>query len=116
MPGDIRSPETRPSRHECLRHENGFITNSTTSGVLKIGALCPRGGCRGAATTTTQAGTCVLVTAISTAYHCNQLETNQINPEEIVLLDTRKALTEKGVGSIVEKVPRGLRNSKSPET
>jgi hypothetical protein len=58
----------------------------------------------------------VLSTENAPECRCNQLETNQINPEEIVLLDTRKALTEKGVGSIVEKVPRGLRNSKSPET
>jgi hypothetical protein len=26
--------ESRPSRQECLRHENGLIPNSTTSGVL----------------------------------------------------------------------------------
>src|ERR1035438_2234008 len=28
--------ESRPSRQECLRHENGLIPNSTTSGVLKF--------------------------------------------------------------------------------
>ena len=29
--------ESRPSRQECLRHENGLIPNSTTSGVLTSG-------------------------------------------------------------------------------
>jgi hypothetical protein len=29
--------ESRPSRQECLRHENGLIPNSTTSGVLNLG-------------------------------------------------------------------------------
>ena len=28
--------ESRPSRQECLRHENGLIPNSTTSGVLQM--------------------------------------------------------------------------------
>jgi len=36
MPGDIKSPESRPSRQECLRHENELIPNSTTSGVLTL--------------------------------------------------------------------------------
>ena len=27
--------ESRPSRQECLRHENGLIPDATTSGVLK---------------------------------------------------------------------------------
>jgi hypothetical protein len=31
--------ESRPSRQECLRHENGLIPNSTTSGVLSLEAV-----------------------------------------------------------------------------
>jgi hypothetical protein len=31
--------ESRPSRQECRRHENGVIPNSTTSGVLTSGSL-----------------------------------------------------------------------------
>jgi hypothetical protein len=50
------------------------------------------------------------------AVGCNQLETKQINTEEIVPRNTRKPLTKKGVGIILKEVPRGLRNSKSPET
>ena len=34
--------ESRPSRQECLRHENGLIPNSTTSGVLPGGLSPPR--------------------------------------------------------------------------
>jgi len=37
---EIRSSEgrdeSRPSRQECLRHENGLIPDSTTSGVLRM--------------------------------------------------------------------------------
>src|ERR1039457_3242531 len=29
-------PGTQECRHECLRHENGLITNSTTSGVRRL--------------------------------------------------------------------------------
>jgi hypothetical protein len=31
--------ESRPSRQECLRHENGLIPNSTTSRVLILFTL-----------------------------------------------------------------------------
>ena len=46
QPNSTRSGvlKSRPSRQECLRHENGFITNSTTSGVLEVGqasTACP---------------------------------------------------------------------------
>jgi hypothetical protein len=34
----------------------------------------------------------------------------------MVSMDIRNGLTEKGLRGIVEKVPRGLRNSKPPET
>jgi hypothetical protein len=66
--------------------------------------------------TTTQRQLLVLSTINAPAYRCNRLETKPINIEEIVFSDPRKALTEEGVGIIVEKVPRGLRNSKPPET
>jgi hypothetical protein len=39
----------------------------------------------------------------------------EIDVEEKGSFTHRKVLTGKGVGSIVEKVPRGLRNSQSPE-
>jgi hypothetical protein len=44
------------------------------------------------------------------------LKINGINIEEKVLVHTENLLTEKAVGSIVKKVPRGLRNSKPAET
>jgi hypothetical protein len=44
------------------------------------------------------------------------LKTNGINIEEKVPFHTGKALTKMRSGSIVEKVPRGLRNSKPAET
>jgi hypothetical protein len=47
---------------------------------------------------------------------CNRLEINQINVEEIVLIGPRKTLTKKGLRIILKEVPRGLRNSKPPET
>jgi hypothetical protein len=39
----------------------------------------------------------VLSTKIATVARCNHLETREINVEEIVFLDTRNGLTEKGV-------------------
>jgi hypothetical protein len=58
----------------------------------------------------------VLYTAIALSYGCNHLEINQINIVEKVPEAPQNSLTEKGLGSIVKKVPRGLRNSKPPET
>jgi hypothetical protein len=65
---------------------------------------------------TTQFQSAVLSTANAPANPCNRFETSQINIEEISVPWHIKALTEKGVRSIVKKVPRGLRNSKPPET
>jgi hypothetical protein len=47
---------------------------------------------------------------------CNRLETFEIIVVEMVFMDGRNELTEKAVKGIVKKVPRGLRNSKPPET
>jgi predicted carbohydrate-binding protein with CBM5 and CBM33 domain len=58
----------------------------------------------------------VLSTADALTYSCNHLETKHIYFVEKVRFDPQKALTKKGLRSIVKKVPRGLRNSKPPET
>jgi hypothetical protein len=65
---------------------------------------------------TTQPQETVLSTRNSTPVWCNHLETKQINAEEKVLGGAQNPLTEKGLRIIVKKVPRGLRNSKPPET
>jgi hypothetical protein len=58
----------------------------------------------------------VLSTTDSLDHLFKLLRTNGINAEEKVPFHTEKALTKTGIGSIVKKVPRGLRNSKPAET
>jgi len=66
--------------------------------------------------TITESRAGVLYTGDSMAICCNRLETFEIIVVEMVSMDIRNGLTEKGLRGIVEKVPRGLRNSKPPET
>jgi hypothetical protein len=47
---------------------------------------------------------------------CNQLETKEINVEEKGGGDHKKGLTKNQCEGILGEVPRGLRNSKPPET
>jgi hypothetical protein len=44
------------------------------------------------------------------------MKTNYINADEKYRFAPKKALTEEAIGSIVNEVPRGLRNSKPAET
>jgi hypothetical protein len=48
--------------------------------------------------------------------HCNQLETKEINIEEKGAGNHKRGLTKNRGEGIVGVVPRGLRNSKPPET
>jgi hypothetical protein len=63
----------------------------------------------------TQSRAPVLCTAKPPAGGCNRFEIKEINTEEMVFQSPNNPLTKRGVGIIVEKVPRGLRNSKPPE-
>jgi hypothetical protein len=44
------------------------------------------------------------------------MKTNDINIDEKYRFAPKKTLTEEPIGSIVNEVPRGLRNSKPAET
>jgi hypothetical protein len=48
--------------------------------------------------------------------HCNRFETKEINVEEKWAGNHKRSLTKNRGEGIVREVPRGLRNSKPPET
>jgi hypothetical protein len=57
-----------------------------------------------------------LSTRLARALVVNTIKTQKINAVEIVSTGRQKPLTRIGGERIVRKVPRGLRNSKPPET